>query len=67
MQIAEFIFQFSPAGKQTVSVMIRKNNSKKKNRSAMRTWGLMLKFIRFSLNAILTYQCLEAELLQAKR
>ena len=30
MQIAEFIFHFSPAGKQTVSVMIRKNNSKKK-------------------------------------
>ena len=29
MQIAEFIFHFSPAGKQTVSV-IRKNNSKKK-------------------------------------
>ena len=38
-----------------------------KNRSAMRTWGLMLKFIPFGWNAILTYQCLEAELLQAKR
>ena len=31
----------------------------------MRTWGLMLKFIPFGWNAILTYQCLEAELLQA--
>ena len=40
---------------------------KVKNRSAMRTWGLMLKFIPFGWNAILTYQCLEAELLQAKR
>ena len=39
----------------------------KKNRSAMRTWGLMLKFIPFGWNAVLTYQCLEAELLQAKR
>ena len=38
-----------------------------KNRSAMRTWGLMLKFIPFGWNAVLTYQCLEAELLQAKR
>ena len=38
-----------------------------KNRSAMRTWGLMLKFIPFGWNAIITYQCLEAELLQAKR
>ena len=37
------------------------------NRSAMRTWGLMLKFIPFGWNAVLTYQCLEAELLQAKR
>ena len=33
----------------------------------MRTWGLMLKFIPFGWNAILTYQYLEAELLQAKR
>ena len=38
-----------------------------KNRSTMRTLGLMLKFIPFGWNAILTYQCLEAELLQAKR
>ena len=38
-----------------------------KNRSAMRTWGLILKFIPFGWNAVLTYQCLEAELLQAKR
>ena len=42
-------------------------NSTTKNRSAMRTWGLMLKFIPFGWNAILTHQCLEAELLQAKR
>ena len=41
--------------------------AKSKNRSAMRTWGLMLKFIPFGWNAVLTYQCLEAELLQAKR
>ena len=46
---------------------LRKLDHKYKNRSAMRTWGLMLKFIPFGWNAILTYQCLEAELLQAKR
>ena len=39
----------------------------RKNRCAMRTWGLMLKFIPFGWNAVLTYQCLEAELLQVKR
>ena len=33
----------------------------------MRTWGLMLKFISFGWNAVLKYQCLGAELLQAKR
>ena len=27
----------------------------------MRTWGLMLKFIPFGWNAVLTYQCLRAE------
>ena len=33
----------------------------------MRPWGLMLKCIPFGWNGILTYQYLEAELLQAKR
>ena len=38
-----------------------------KNRSAMRTWGLMLKFIPFGWNAVLKYQYLGVELLQVKR
>ena len=38
-----------------------------KNRFAMRTWGLMLKFIPFGWNAVLKYQYLGAELLQVKR
>ena len=38
-----------------------------KNRSAMRTWGLMLNFIRFGWNAVLKYQRLGVDLLQAKR
>ena len=46
---------------------LRPDGVQEKNRSPMRTWGLMLKFIPFGWNAILTYQCLEAELLQAKR
>ena len=50
------------------------NNSKaclidrsKKNRSAMRTWGLMLNFIHFGWNAVLKYQDLGVDLLQVKR
>ena len=38
-----------------------------KNRSAMRTWGLMLNFIPFGWNAVLNYQYLGVELLQVKR
>ena len=33
----------------------------------MRTWGLMLKFIPFGWNAVLTYKYLGVELLQVKR
>ena len=38
-----------------------------KNRSAMRTWGLMLNFIPFGGNAVLKYQHLGVDLLQVKR
>ena len=38
-----------------------------KNRSAMHTWGLKLKFISFGWNAVLSYQYLGVELLQVKR
>ena len=38
-----------------------------KNRSAMRTRGIMLNFIPFGWNAVLKYQYLGAELLQVKR
>ena len=38
-----------------------------KNRSAMRTWGLMLNFIPLALNAVLKYQHLGVALLQVKR
>ena len=38
-----------------------------KNRSAMRTWGLMLNFIPFGWNAVLKYQHLGVDLLQVKR
>ena len=37
-----------------------------KNRSAMRTWGLMLNFIPFGWNAVLKYQHLGVDLLQVK-
>ena len=40
---------------------------KTKNRSAMRTWGLMLDFILFGWNAVLKYQHLGVDLLQVKR
>ena len=40
---------------------------KLKNRSAMRTWGLMLNFIPFGWNAVLKYQYLGTDLLQVKR
>ena len=39
----------------------------KKNRFAMRTWGLMLNFIPFGWNAILKYQHLGVDLLQVKK
>ena len=39
----------------------------KKNRSAMRTWGLMLNFIPFGWNAVPKYQHLGVDLLQVKR
>ena len=38
-----------------------------KNRSAMRTWGLMLSFIPFGWNDVLKYQYLGMELLQVRR
>ena len=38
-----------------------------KNRSAMRTWGLMLSFIPFGWNAVVKYQYLGLELLQVRR
>ena len=38
-----------------------------KNRSAMRTWGLMLSFISFGWNDVLKYQYLGIELLQVRR
>ena len=38
-----------------------------KNRSALRTWGLMLNFIPFGWNAVLKYQDLGVDLLQVKR
>ena len=38
-----------------------------KNRSAMRTWGLMLNFIPFGWNAVLKYQHLGVDLLQVKK
>ena len=38
-----------------------------KNRSAMRTWGLMLSFIPFGWNDVLKYQYLGIELLQVRR
>ena len=38
-----------------------------KNRSAMRTWGLMLSFNPFGWNAVLEYQYLGVELLQVRR
>ena len=37
-----------------------------KNRSALRTWGLMLKFFLFGWNAFLKYQYLGVELPQVK-
>ena len=37
------------------------------NRSAMRTWGLMLSFIPFGWNDVLKYQYLGIELLQVRR
>ena len=40
---------------------------KHKNRSAMRTWGLMLNFIPFGWNAVPKYQHLGVDLLQVKR
>ena len=43
-----------------------KASTKIKNRSAMRTWGLMLKFIPFGWNALLKYQYLGVELLPVK-
>ena len=61
------------AGKKEEPVILSVSGEKKipndrnKNRSAMRTWGLMLKFIPFGWNAVLKYQCLGAELLQVKR
>ena len=45
----------------------RKMKSKTKNRSAMCTWGLILKFIPFGWNAVLKYQYLGVKLLQVKR
>ena len=39
----------------------------RKNRSAMRTWGLMLNFIPFGWNAVPKYQHLGVDLLQVKR
>ena len=38
-----------------------------KNRSAMRTWGLMLNFIPFGWNVVLKHQHLGVDLLQVKR
>ena len=38
-----------------------------KNRSAMRTWVLMLNFISFDWNHVLKYQYLGIELLQVRR
>ena len=38
-----------------------------KNRSAMRTWGLMLSFIPFGWNSVLKCQYLGVELLQVRR
>ena len=45
----------------------RTSDAKKKNRSAMRTWGLMLNFIPFRWNAVLKYQAMGVDLLQVKR
>ena len=42
-------------------------STKFKNRSAMRTWGLMLSFILFGWNDVLKYQHLGVELLQVRR
>ena len=58
---------FEKAKAKPKKLWVDKGKEYYKNRSAMRTWGLMLKFIPFGWNAILTYQCLEVELLQAKR
>ena len=41
--------------------------NKTKNRSAMRTWGLMLNFIPFGWNAVLKYQHLGVDLLQVEK
>ena len=45
----------------------RVTRDNRKNKPAMRTWGLMLSFIPFGWNALLKYQYLGVELLQVRR
>ena len=56
-------------GRVIIKILYRLMSKQKyeKNRSAMRTWGLMLNFIPFGWNAVLKYQHLGVDLLQVKR
>ena len=52
--------------KMYLDSFLSKGKTPLKNRSAMRTWGLMLSFIPFGWNDVLKYQYLGVELLQVR-